>query len=161
MLHPLLVLLLLSDLCAQQITTTSYVQSSLGGPSGNSIPFGCSATGLFAQSRTQILIPAQYLPGPNATLTGIAVHSQTATGGNGTLTYPILTVTVSPTTAANLSPTFANNLISPSIVLQVANLQVQWVANSWTWILFSVPYVHDGRSGLVIEIQKVVNPTLD
>jgi hypothetical protein len=161
MLHPLCTLLFLSALTAQQLATTTYVQGSFGGPYGNAVPFGCLTNGLFVEGRSQILIPAPLLPGPNAKLTGIGVHSQTTTGGSGTLTYPLLKITAARGSATGLSPTFASNLVSPVVVLNATNLPIQWVANSWTVIPFSTPYVHDGRSDLVIEIQKIVVPTLD
>jgi len=162
MLRPLLAPLLLgAALAAQQPNTTAYPQTALGGPYGNSVPFGCSTSGLFVEGRSQILIRAPYLPSPNAMLTGIAVHSQTASAGSGTLVYPLLRITISRSTAAVLSPTFDSNLTTPVIVLNEVNLPIHWVANAWTMIPFSTPYLHDGGSGLVIEIQKIVSPTLD
>jgi hypothetical protein len=154
----ILPLILTAGLTAQQ-TTTAHAQDSLRGISGNSVPFGCLTTGLFAEGRSQIQIPVTLMPGPGAKLVGIAVQS-TSNGGNGTLTYPLLRITVARN-SASLSPTFANNLPSPQVVLNATNKTIAWVANAWTPILFTTPYVHDNQSALVIDIQKIVTPSTD
>jgi len=136
-------------------TTTSYPQESVQNNNGHLVPFGCITGGSFAEGHTQVLILPQYLPGPGAVLTALAVHCQ----GTLSLTYPSLNLTLSPTTITSLSTTFANNLTTPVPVLNAVNLTVNYSSNSWTTIAFTTPYVHDGVSGLVIDIEKVVTAT--
>jgi len=146
---------------AAQTTVSSYVQDSVTGFYGNTVPLGCASSGLFAQGRSQILIPARFLAGPNAALNGIAVVGHNSSAGNVTITYASLKITVSRTTATSLSATFASNLPLPQVVLNATNLSVPYVAGTWTPIQFATTYLHDGTSNLVIEIQKVVNPLGD
>ena len=94
-------------------------------------------------------------------LLGLAAIGQSSAGTNTTLNYASLRITISPTTAASLSPTFAANLPQPQTVLDVANLSVNWQAGAFTPITFVNSYTHDGQSALVIDIQKVVAPIGD
>jgi hypothetical protein len=144
-----------------QVQTTAYVQQSTLGTFGNAAPLGCSPTGLFAEARSQILVPAQHLPGPGAVLLGLAANGQSGSGTNTTLHYALLRITISRTTATSLSATFAHNLPAPQVVLDVANLTVDWHATAFTPITFLNSYTHDGSSSLVIDIQKVVQPIGD
>lgn len=152
--------LLLLPLTAQN-SVSSYVQDTVTGFSGNIAPLGCGPTGLAVTARSQILIPAAYLGCPNAILTGLAAVGNNSSAGNSTITYASLRITVSRTNATSLSPTFANNLPLPQVVLNATNLTVNYVAGTWTPIQFSTSYLHDGTSNLVVEIQKVVSPVGD
>jgi hypothetical protein len=144
-----------------QVQTTAYVQTSTVGTFGNVAPLGCSPTGLFAESRSQILVPAQHLPGPGAILLGLEALGASSSATNTTLTYSKLRITISPTTATSLSATFANNLPAPQVLLDVTNLTVNWQATAFTPITFVNSYTHGGASSLVIDIQKVVSPIGD
>lgn len=153
--------LALASVLPAQVQTTSHVQASTVGTFGNVPALGCSPTGLFAESRSQILIPAHHLPGPGAVLLGLEALGASSAATNTTLTYASLRITVSPTTATSLQAAFAANLPSPQVVLDVGNLSVNWQANAFTPITFVTNYVHDGASALVIDIQKVVSPIGD
>jgi hypothetical protein len=142
-------------LSAQSPVTTAYPQASLQNSGGTMVALGCDPAGAIAEGHSQILIPPQYLPGPGAILTGLAVHCQSTLS----LSYPRLKVTVSPTTLATLGSTFASNLSAPQVVLDAAGLTVGYDVNAWTPITFTTPYVHDGVRGLVIDIEKIVNAT--
>lgn len=146
---------------AAQVQTTAYVQESPVGTSGNVAPLGCHPTGLFAEAHSQILIPARYLPGPGAVLLGLAALGASGAATNTSLTYSLLRVTISRTTATSLNPSFASNLPAPQVLLNVTNLPVNWQANAFTPITFVNTYSHDGTSSLVIDIQKVVSPIGD
>lgn len=162
MIHFVLVpVLLAAGLLAQTPTTTAHVQDSPVGGFGNIAPFGCLANGTAAAARSQILIPPQYLPIANSILRGLEAVGANSSGGNSTVTYASLKVTVSPTVASSLSANFAANLPSPVVVLNATNLTVSWTAGAWTAIPFTVVYNHDGVRGLVIDIQKVVSPAAD
>ena len=151
----------LASALSAQIQTTAYVQESTIGTNGNTAPLGCLATGQLAEAHSQILIPAQHLPGPGAILLGIGALGSSSAGTNTTLTYQLLRIRVSPTTATSLNGIFANNLPQPQTLLDVANLTVNWQANAFTPITFLNNYVHDGVSSLVIDIQKIVSPVGD
>ncbi|MBX3462869.1 MAG: hypothetical protein KF830_06840 [Planctomycetes bacterium] len=153
--------LALASALAAQVQTTAHVQRSTLGTNGNVAPLGCSATGLFAEAHSQILIPAQYLPGPGAVLLGLGALGRSSAGTNTTLTYGLLRIRVARTTATSLQATFASNLVQPQTLLDVANLTVDWQANAFTPITFLNSYVHDGQSSLVLDIQKIVSPIGD
>jgi hypothetical protein len=157
----LLVGVALASALSAQVQTTAYVQESTIGNNGNAAALGCNPTGLFAESRSQILIPAQYLPGPGAVLLGLGALGASSSGTNTTLTYASLRITISPTTATSLSPTFASNLPAPQTLLNVVNLTVNWQAAAFTPITFVNTYTHDGVSSLVVDIQKIVSPIGD
>ncbi|HEX6812858.1 MAG TPA: hypothetical protein VF384_14625 [Planctomycetota bacterium] len=150
-----------ASVLSAQIQTTAYVQESTVGTNGNTAPLGCSATGLFAEAHSQILIPAQHLPGPGAILLGLAALGQSGAATNTTLTYSLLRIRISRTAATSLNATFANNLLQPQTLLDVANLTVNWQVNQFTPITFLNNYIHDGQSSLVIDIQKIVSPIGD
>lgn len=156
-----LVWLALASAISAQVQTTAHVQESTIGSLGNAAPLGCSPTGLFAESRSQILIPARYMPGPGAVLVGLAALGASSAGTNTALTYSALRITISPTTATSLQAAFATNLPAPQVVLDVANLSVNWQAAAFTPITFANTYTHDGASSLVVDIQKVVSPIGD
>jgi hypothetical protein len=151
----------LAGALSAQVQTTAFVQESTIGTNGNVAPLGCSATGLFAEAHSQILIPAQHLPGPGAVLLGLAALGSSSAGTNTTLTYSLLRIRVSRTTATSLNATFANNLPQPQVLLDVANLTVNWQVNAFTPITFLNTYIHDGTSSLVVDIQKIVSPIGD
>lgn len=153
--------LALASVLPAQVQTTAHVQASTLGTFGNVPALGCSPTGLFAESRSQILIPAHHLPGPGAVLLGLEALGASSSATNTTLTYASLRITVSPTTAQSLQAAFAANLSSPQVVLDVQNLTVNWQAAAFTPITFAINYVHDGASALVLDIQKVVSPIGD
>jgi len=146
-------LLFTAALFAQNIT--AYPQDTIQNNSGNLVPFGVIGTaGNFAEGHTQVLIPAPYLPGTGVS-TGMWVHCQNVAA----LTYGSLQITMSPTTVTSLSSTFATNLTAPQVVLAATNLTVNYTGQ-WVQIPFTTPYVHDGTSSVVIDIQKVVVPPL-
>lgn len=142
-------------LTAQSPTLTAHPQETLTGGNGNFAPFGVFSTGSGAEARTQLLVPADELPGPGAALTGIEL---TALVG-GTVDYQSLQITAAPTTATSLSSTFAANLgASQTVVLQATGLVVAHSTTAWVRIDFTQPYVHDGQSALVLDIRKVTQP---
>jgi hypothetical protein len=143
-----------ASLVGQQIVRTSHPQDSLQNSNGNLAPLGAQATGQAAEARTQILIRASELPGPGAQLIGLEVHAQS----DVTLIYSSLQIRVAPTQNTTLSPTFAANLASPQLVLSQGALPVTYAQSSWTTILFGAPYVHNGQSSLVLDVQKIVDP---
>jgi hypothetical protein len=137
---------------AQQLT--AHPQQTLQNGNGNIVPFGVISGGTFAEGRTHILVPANELPSIPALLDGIEIHGQ----ATDVVDYASLTINIMPTTATSLSTTFANNLTGPvTTVLQATNLQVAY-NSAWTRIPFTVQYVHDGSSAMLIEVLKVVQP---
>ncbi|HLQ38994.1 MAG TPA: hypothetical protein VK348_14385, partial [Planctomycetota bacterium] len=144
-------LLFAATLSAQTGNLTAYPQDSTQNSGGSMVPFGASSDGRYAEGRTQMLVPAPYLPGPGAVLTALWVKCQSSVA----IHYGSLQITVAPTTTAALSTTFGDNLASPVVVLPASNLTVNYTAQ-WTQIPFTTQYVHDGVSSLVIDVQKAV-----
>lgn len=140
-----------SWLCAQQLT--AHPQETLQNGNGNLVPFGVISTGQFGDGRSQILIPASELPTEPALLLGLEVHCQ----ATASITYAALDLTLAPTQATALAMNFASNLgASPQQVLAATNLNVAYSSNAFTPFAFTTPYVHDGVSALVIDVQKQV-----
>ena len=100
-----------------------------------------------------LLVPKHELPCFPAMLSGIEVRGMSA----APLTYVSLRMHVGPTTATSLQSVFSlNHQVGPTTVLQATNLTVSYSPSSWVPIPFTVPYLHDGTSAMVIEIQKIV-----
>ncbi len=139
-----------------QVHRTAHPQETLAIGAGNFVPFGCFSATQFTDARSQILIRSEELPGPGATLVGIEVHGQNTLS----LDYSSLEIDVYPTTATSLSTTFADNITTTvDPVLRSTNLRVGYDANHWTPFSLQHNHVHDGVSGLVIEVRKIVDPT--
>lgn len=135
---------------------TAHPQDSIQYTSGNITPLGCLSASAFTESRSQILIRGFELPAPGAILVGIEVHCQQ----NVSMHYASLDIRVSPSTLTQLGSNFLGNLSSPVPVLQATNLAVAYASGGFSQIPLPMPYVHDGSSSIVIDIQKVVDPTL-
>jgi hypothetical protein len=151
-------LVLLASLAAAQgqTTLTAHPQETLQENTGNLVPLGVlglGSTALFAEGTTQILVPKEELPTTPCFLTGLEFLG----GALDTVDYASLTITVGPTTATSLSPTFANNFPVPgTTVVQLTNQPITWTSAAFVGVPFAQNYVHDGVSGMVIEIRKVV-----
>jgi hypothetical protein len=134
-------------------TLTAHPQETVDNGNGNLVPFGLSNTGSFASGRTMILVPKHELPSIPCLLLGIEVECQQTVA----LTYTSLDINCAPTTATTLQATFAANYTTPPTpVLTATNLTVNWQNNTFVPITFTTPYVHDGSSALIIEIQKEI-----
>jgi hypothetical protein len=133
-------------------TRTAHPQETLQNSNGNLAAFGVSTTGMCAESRTMLLLPAHELPTVPAALIGIEVHPQTA----GAITYSSLRVRCGPTSASSLVTAFDQNFpATPTTTLDRQNLSLNW-QTGWMPVLFDTPYLHDGSSSLVIETSKSV-----
>jgi len=153
---PLLTLALTAALGAQTIRVVSYPQDTLTFSSGNIVPLGSfPGSGNFEEGRWQELIPNTHLPRTQGVITSISAICQTFTGP---INYRSLKLTLSLANLTTLSSTFAANLATPVVVYNHANVNVNWVARQWVEITFDQPFAYDGRSDLVIEIQKECTP---
>lgn len=140
-------------LAAQNTALTAHPQETLQNGNGNLVPFGVLSTGSFGEGHSMFLVPKDELPSQPSLLVGIEIHCQASV----TLDYASLDIHCGPTTATSLTSTFAANFPStPTTVLSATSLQVNYASNAWTPISFTTPYVHDGQSALVIEVQKVI-----
>lgn len=137
---------------AQFTNPIRYPQAGTDGSSGQIIPLGFSnSSGNFDEGRWQQLIPARYLPSTGGVILGVDVLSQATL----TATYPDLRITMSlvPPGGA-LSTTFAINLPLPVPVFTRTAYSVTWLTHQWQTFILDVPFVYDGVSDLVIDIQK-------
>ena len=123
---------------------------------GNIVPLGyLQSNDRFDEGRYQILIPARYLPSTGASIQGLSVAQPS---GPTSVTYASLQITMSLTSATQLSTTFANNLPQPVVVYNATDTTEQFVTRDWSpSIAFQQPFFYDGQSDLVIEIQKVLD----
>lgn len=109
------------------------------------------------EARFQQLIPATHLPTAPSTITALAFPGS-GIGSSLSADYARLEITVSATRANQLSPTFADNLPAPALVLSAPGPRT-WSPQQWNVLQLDRPIVHDGRSALVIDIRKVVRST--
>lgn len=154
------VLAMSAALTAQSTNPTAYPQAGTDGSSGILVPFGYSSSSPNVdEGRFQQLIPARYLPSTGCAILGINVLSQV--GISSTYTSLDITMSLVPP-GGTLSPTFANNLPAPVTVYSKTNHTITWQRRVWQTIPLDVPFVHDGVSDLVVDIQKtydrVTNP---
>lgn len=134
----------------------AYPQDTWSMPTGDVAPLGSDPTIQTAEEgRWQALIPNTHLPTTPSTIVGFSVICQVF---SGPLTYRSLRITLSPTTASALATTFATNLSMPTTVLDRVDFTINYATHAWTLIPFDVPFTHDGRSDLVIEIRKECVP---
>lgn len=145
-------LLLAASLAAQATNPIRYPQANTDGSTGQIIPFGFSnSSGNFDETRWQQLIPARYLPSSGGLIMGMEVLSQATL----TATYPSLQITFSHVPpGGTLSTTFATNLPLPQVVYAKINHTIAWTARQWQTLPLDVPFLYDGTSDLVVEIQK-------
>ncbi|MGE0144002.1 MAG: hypothetical protein AB7I19_09880 [Planctomycetota bacterium] len=160
LLSALLPLAALATLSAQSTLPVHFPQSGTDGSNGNIIPFGFSTSSTnFDEGRWQILIPARYLPSSGGLAFGLDVLSQATLSA----TYASLDLTLSTLPAgSSLSTDFATNLPAPQLVFSHTNYTIAWQAQTWQTIPFDVPFIYDGTSDVVVQIQKtydrVANP---
>ena len=147
---------LLAVTATGQIKRTAHPQETTVSGTGTVVPFGCFGPTSVTESRTQFLIRSEELPGPGALLVGIDVLCQ----GLSTLDYEVLEIDVSPTKLVSLSDNFAANITSPVVhLLRARNLHLAYLAGAWSPLTLQANFPHDGVSGLLIEVRKVVNPS--
>lgn len=151
---PVLLLVLVGALGAQNYV--AYPMDCLHGYRGQVIPLGASTSTNFDESRTQHLIPAQYLPSAGGDIIGFDVSPHVT----GTVPYKALTVSMGHTLATVLSTTFAANLPNPTLVLAIKALKMNYPSKTaWDTINFNSPFKYDGNSNLIIEVQKEIDRT--
>jgi hypothetical protein len=147
------VLLFAIALAAQNERITAHPQDLPHTNTGQMTPFGDLSSA--CEGRSQLLLYPMHLPGPGATLIGIEVFAMVP----ATTHYQSLTITLSPfPPSLARSQDFAANLPVPTTVLQLTNQSVTWTTSSWHRFTATTPYVHDGTSGLTIDIQKDATP---
>lgn len=155
---PLRAIALLAASTAQSALAqvVAYPQDTALSRSSATLPLGY-ARPLFpdvTEARFQQLIPATHLPTAPSTITALAFPGA-GVGTSFDTDYARLEITVSATRANQLSPTYADNLPAPVVVLNAPGPRA-WVPQQWNVLRLDQPIVHDGVSGLVIDIRKVV-----
>jgi len=146
---------LMAPLACQQFGRTAHPQETIESGNGSVLPFGCLDATAFTEARTQIQLRSQELPGPGAVLIGMEVHCLNAVA----LDYTSLEIDVFRTTTRGLSVTFADNVTLPvHPLLRATNLRIAFDPSGWSAIPLQFHYQHDGVSGLLIEVRKVVDP---
>jgi len=133
----------------------SYPQDSTTGGNGNNIAFGVSTGASLDEGRYQQLIPRTYLPSTGAAIIGVEVVSMALFQHN--LTLQSLQVTLSHDNRTQLDPNAGTNLPSPVVVLAAQNTVLNYTPGQWAAIPFTTPFVYDGTSDLVIDVQKIFN----
>jgi hypothetical protein len=134
---------------AQTFRLTAHPQDLPHTNTGQAVPLSDDA--MLCESRSQLLLRAEHLPGPGAILRGIEFMALIS----GPVHYESLVITVSPVpTTAPRSASFAANLPQPTQVVQLANHSMYWNGTNWQRFVSTAGYVHDGVSSLTIDIQK-------
>ncbi len=119
-------------------------------------PVGYNASRVFDETRFQQLIPARYLPSTGATIHGIEFLG---IGLTTTVNYDLLRVRLSHANLVALDVQLDANLIAPKTTFDQAPSKLELKLDEWSPLTFETPFVYDGTSDLVIEIQKAI--TLD
>jgi len=146
-----LTLLASTPLHAQNVL--AYPQDGTGTGSGNLVPMGYSTSANFDEGRYQILVPADHMPVPGAIITALEVFT---IPGTAAITYPSLELRLSHFVGTTLNPTFASNLPTPVLAYSQQAVTINWTTRQWVPLTFQTPFVYDGISDLVVDIQKVV-----
>ncbi len=134
----------------------AYPLDNLHGVWGQIIPLGsAAATTNFDEARTQILIPARFLPPIADSIVGLEIAPQLA----GVVHYDALTISMGHTTRTTLASMFQVNLPNPTIVYSAAGVSINYTPPTVWFALPVAPFAYDGQRNLVIEIQKSVDPT--
>ncbi len=149
-LFPPLVLAVLTGslLEAQNLVYVPDGKSSVGVL--NSIPLGGKGpNGAFQNMRTQILVPARFLPSAGSTITDLGF----AAGGKGTYSYKTFKVVLSHLKGTKLQATFDANLADPVEVLNVNGFKYDFPkADAFHPLRLKGAFKHDGKRDLVVEI---------
>lgn len=116
----------------------------------NNVPMGGKGpTGIYQNLRTQIRVPASFLPGTGATVTDVGF----AGGSTGNYTYTRLQVRLAHLAGAALDPTFANNLAGAVLVLDKSSgARFDVVQDQWRTLGLTASFAHDGRRDLVVDV---------
>jgi hypothetical protein len=120
----------------------------------NLIPLGSVAAGPLRETRWLQLVPARSLPPLRCRLEAISVA---ALMGGVELRYALLRIDLAATRAETLVLEPDANLPAPMTVLHATDRAIRWPANEITRLDFDAAFPHDGTSGLVLDIHKVVD----
>ncbi|MFO1050615.1 MAG: hypothetical protein U1F36_00205 [Planctomycetota bacterium] len=150
-------LLLSTAALTAQSNTLRFPQSYTGGSTGQIIPLGVlPSSANFDEGRWQQIVPANYLPSTGGLILGMEVLSQATLS----TTYNRLAITMSMVPPGGaLSTSFATNLPNPVPVYAHQIVTHNWVAQTWQLIPFDIPFVYDGVSDIVVDIQKAIDRT--
>jgi hypothetical protein len=123
--------------------------NSPGSGTVNSIPLGGKGpTGAFQNMRTQIRVPASFLPAAGSTITEVGF----AGASDGVYSYSLLEVRFGHLPGATFGVSFAGNLGGASVVLSRPNAQVTMATDRWSMVGLSGSFAHDGRRDLVVDV---------
>jgi hypothetical protein len=135
----------------------AYPSDTSIGIAANNAPLGRNANGSTDDARSQIVIPAAFLPPSGGLVMGIEVVA------NSTMSMTYASLQIQAANMANvvpfptLDPVFATNLgSSPTTVLDQQNTTIGWTAQQWTPITFTTPFVYQGGDHLLLDFQKVI-----
>ncbi len=117
----------------------------------NQVPLGGKGPfGSFQNMRTQIRIPASFLPAGGSTIKDLGF----AAGGSGTYTYKTLVLTLAHLKGTSMSKTFADNLAGPVQVLRETSHKLAFPkADAFHLVGLKTSFRHDGKRDLILDIQ--------
>lgn len=130
---------------------TVYVPDAKAGSGAvNSIPLGSKGpTGPFQNMRTQIRVPASFLPKGGSTITDLGF----AAGGTGAYTYKAIVVRLAHLKGTKMSSVFADNLAGPVEVLNATSFKYAFPkADSFHALGLRGSFKHDGTRDLVVDV---------
>jgi hypothetical protein len=115
----------------------------------NSVPLGGKGpTGAFQNMRTQIRVPASFLPAAGSTITDVGF----AGADDANYTYALLELRCAHLPGAALAPTFAANLAGETQVLRKQNATLPLARDQWRNVGLTASFVHDGARDLVLDV---------
>ena len=144
------VILSTSFLCSQKEKDVFVPDNLPGKGPVNLVPLGGKGPSGAAQNmRTQIRIPASFLPAAGSTISDIGF----AAAGKGNYLYKSLSISFAHLKGSKLSPVFADNLSDNKMVLDKKNFKYDFPsAGAFHLLGLENSFEHDGRRDLMVDI---------
>ncbi len=128
---------------------------TLHGLQGHTGPLGSVPSNAFDEARTQFRIPARYLPPASDDILSIEVGAQLP----GWVHYRSLDVIVGHAASPPPRSRFASNLVDATVVVSLRTKSINYGPSGWTRLLFTTAFRYRGYGDIVVEIQKVLDPS--
>lgn len=145
---PLLLLVLAPALPAQSYYYSPDNDPTSGSAGTNAVPFGTGSV-TYANQRAQFLVRAKYLP----SVPGLVRCLGFASGSSGLFLFRSMAIRLGHNTTGTLSGNFNTNIQGPSLtVFNEYGFSWPVVANTWSRIPLSRPFIFNGTDNLVVDI---------
>lgn len=135
-----------------QTTYTAHPIDVIPPGAASSVPLGGGNPDL-DEARTQLLIPAAFLPTTGGRLDKIEFYPNYS----AVIPYDRFELWLDHVTIPALSPVFAQNLTAPQLVFDRSRATIDWHAHTFQALHLDPPFFYDGHSNLLLEIRKKID----